>query len=106
MKHLIVYSNATRRPMKIEFTSRAFSRLEAIADYIDERSGNAQKAKDYVIQLREFIRNTLNSFPYAGRPCPDYGSKTRKLVYRGYSILYRIDGKWILILTIFRENLP
>jgi len=31
---------------------------------------------------------------------------TRKLVYQGFSIIYRIANDRVEILTIYRENLP
>ena len=80
--------------------------MEAIADYITSRTQDREKARHYVVKLRKFIEETLRNFPYAGRPTPEFGHETRKLVYKGYSIIYTLEAKRILILTIYRENLP
>jgi len=38
--------------------------------------------------------------------CFIYGKHIRKLLYRHYSILYKIEEKQIFILTIYKQNLP
>ena len=56
-------------------------------------------------KLRQYITQTLNHFPQAGRPSAELAPNTRKLVYQGFSIIYRISDERIEILTIYRENL-
>jgi plasmid stabilization system protein ParE len=56
--------------------------------------------------MKEYIVTMLSSFPKAGRPSEELAPNTRKLVYQGYSIVYRIAQEHIEILTLYRENLP
>jgi plasmid stabilization system protein ParE len=48
----------------------------------------------------------LNEFPKLGRPADEFGKGIRKLVHQRYSILYRIEDNYILVITIYKENLP
>jgi plasmid stabilization system protein ParE len=92
--------------MKIEFSQKAYQRLEALADYIYEQSNSKKTTVTYMKKFRQYIIETLSHFPQAGRPSEDLAPNTRKLVYQGFSIIYRIANDRIEILTIYRENLP
>ena len=92
--------------MKIEFSHKAYQRLDALADYIYEQSNSKKTTVTYIKNLRQYIVETLTHFPQAGRPSEELASNTRKLVYQGFSIVYRIANNRIEILTIYRENLP
>jgi plasmid stabilization system protein ParE len=92
--------------MKIEFSKKAYHRLEALADYIYEQSNSKKTTVTYMKKFRQYIIETLSHFPQAGRPSEDLAPNTRKLVYQGFSIIYRIANDRIEILTIYRENLP
>jgi plasmid stabilization system protein ParE len=92
--------------MKIEFSQKAYQRLEALADYIYEQSDSKKTTVTYMKKLRQYIIETLSHFPQAGRPSEYLAPNTRKLVYQGFSIIYRIANDRIEILTIYRENLP
>lgn len=92
--------------MKIEFSQKAYQRLEALADYIYEQSNSKKTTIAYIKNLRHYIIETLTHFPKAGRPSEDLAPNTRKLVYQGFSIIYRVSDEHIEILTIYRENLP
>ena len=92
--------------MKIEFSQKAYQRLDALAVYIFEQSGSKKTTAAYIKKLRHYIIDTLSHFPGAGRPAEDLTPNTRKLVYQGFSIIYRIVNERIEILTIYRENLP
>ena len=92
--------------MKIEFSHKAYSRLEEIAEYIYEQSKSKKITRTYLIKFRHYIIQTLTHFPHAGRPSEELFSGTRKLVYQGYSIIYRVFEERVEILTIYRENLP
>lgn len=37
---------------------------------------------------------------------PEYGEDIRRVVYKEFSFLYRINEKQLEILTVYRENLP
>jgi len=93
--------------MKIEFSQKAYYALEHMAEYIYEKSRSKRVTFIYIQKIREFIVSMLSSFPKAGRPAEEFGEGIRKLVYQRYSILYKIlDDEHIVILTIYRENLP
>lgn len=91
--------------MKINFSQKAYQRLEALAEYVYEQSGSKKATVSYVKKLRQYIIETLESFPQAGRPSEELAPNTRKLVYQGFSIIYCISDESIEILTIYRENL-
>ena len=91
--------------MKIDFSKKAYQRLEALAEYIYQQSGSKKTTVSYVKKLRQYITQTLKAFPQAGRSSVELAPNTRKLVYQGFSIIYRISDERIEILTIYRENL-
>jgi len=91
--------------MKIKFSLIAQERLENIASYIYEQSKSKQITRNYLKKFKSFIIETLSSFPKAGRPSPELLEDSRKLVYQGYSIIYRVKETEIEILTLYRENL-
>ena len=91
--------------MKIDFSQKAYQRLEVLAEYIYQQSGSKKTTVTYIKKLRQFTTQTLNNFPQAGRPSEELAPNTRKLVYQGFSIIYRISDERIEILTIYRENL-
>jgi plasmid stabilization system protein ParE len=92
--------------MKIEFSQKAYVSLEQIAEYIFEQSQFKKITRTYVKGLNLYITQTLSLFPQAGRPAEEFGKDVRKLVYQRYSILYKVESKRIVVLTLFRENLP
>lgn len=91
---------------KIVFSQKANQRLKELALYVFKKSQNVDVADAYLDKLMHFITDTLTVFPSAGRPCEEYGKGTRKLVYQGFSIIYRIGVERVEILTIYKENLP
>jgi plasmid stabilization system protein ParE len=92
--------------MKIKFTQNACERLDMLAAYIYEQSRSKKVTAEYVKKVRVYIVEILTQFPKSGRPSDDLAPNTRKLVYQGFSIIYRIQEDSIEILTIFKENLP
>lgn len=92
--------------MKIEFSHKAYKKLEALAEYIYEQSNSKKMTINYIKNLRQYIVETLSHFPQAGRASEELAPNTRKLVYQGFSIIYRIANDRIEIFTIYRENLP
>jgi len=92
--------------MKIEFTQNAYERLDALAAFIYEQSRSKRMTAEYVKRIRTYIIEILTQFPKSGRPSDDLAPNTRKLVYQGFSIIYRINDDHIEVLTIYRENLP
>jgi len=92
----------------IVFSKRAILRLKNIADFIYKKSLSNEITLNYINRLKAYISSMLLSFPESGRKADEFGKDVRKLVYQGYSILYKInlDKERIEILTIYRENLP
>ena len=91
---------------EVVFTDKAADALIAQAVYIFDQTKNVDIADRYLDDMRDFIISTLSSFPKAGRPAEAFGEGVRKLVYQGYSILYKMQNQQIVILTLFRENMP
>ena len=104
MRHL----KKRRKPIvhKIVFSKTASDRLISQALYIFEQTQNIELSDKYLDDMKMFIVTTLSAFPKAGRPSDDLAPNTRKLVYQGYSIIYRVSQSQIEILTLYRENLP
>ena len=92
--------------MKVEFSHKAYLRLEAIADFIYEQSQSKMLTVKYVRNFQSYIVTTLTKFPKAGRSSEEFGEGVRKLVYQRYCILYRLADDHIEILTLYREKLP
>jgi len=92
--------------MKIKFSETAYRALDEIAGYIYEQSASKKATVKYLRQLQRYIIETLRHFPKAGRVAEELAPDARKLVYHGYSIIYRIIDGEIEILTLYRENLP
>ena len=91
---------------EILFTRQATRDLLETAEYLLEKSQDIEIVHRYLDQLQEYIVETLQDFPHAGRPAEEFGPGIRKLVYQHFSILYKsLPGK-IAILTIYREKLP
>ena len=92
--------------MKIKFTPKFHQRLDEIADYLYEESKSKALTLKYILKLKSHIQVYLTTFPKLGRPADEFGTGIRKLVHQGYTILYRIDKNYILVITIYKENLP
>ena len=91
--------------MTINFSQKAYQRLESLAEYIYQQSGSKKTTVAYIKKLRQYSIETLSHFPQAGRPSEALAPNTRKLVYQGFSIIYRVSDENIEVLTIYRENL-
>ncbi len=92
--------------IKIVFSKTASKNLITLAKYIFEQSKNEKIADRYLDDMKNFIIEILSHFPKSGRPSEELAPHTRKLVYKGYSIIYKIKTSQIDILVIFRENIP
>ena len=91
---------------KITFSQKAIDALISQAKYIYELTLSLEKADNYFDEMEEYINHTLKVHPKLGRPAPELGFGVRKLIYKRYSILYRITSIEIEILTIYKQNLP
>lgn len=92
--------------MKIEFAPKAYLALDEIADYLYEHTASKKLTASYIRKIRSYIKKTLEVHPKAGRPAEEFGEGIRKLVYQRYSILYKIIDDKVVILTLYRENIP
>ncbi len=92
--------------MQIRFTPKFQQRLAEVAAYIYQETQSKQTTLRYIKRLQTHIVTYLSKFPKLGRPSEEYGKGIRKLVHQRYSILYRIEDDYILIITIYKENLP
>lgn len=92
--------------MQIDFSPKAKTRLEAIADYICEQIKSKKLTRKYLQKMHSFIVSILSDFPYAGRSCEELIASSRKLAYQGYSIIYIVEDEQMWILTLYRANLP
>jgi plasmid stabilization system protein ParE len=90
----------------ILFSPRATQRLEEIADYLYRLQLSKQFVQTYLKQFESWLNTLLGQFPESGISQPEYGEGIRKVVYKKYSFLYRINNDHIEVLTVFRENLP
>jgi len=91
----------------IVLSPKAIDDLIEQALYLLERSNNLQTAQSHIDKKHTFLEETLTQFPYMGHPADEYEEPgIRKLVFMGYTILYRLTEEHIHIVTIFRQNLP
>lgn len=90
----------------ILFSPRARQRLEEIAEYLYQQNLSNAFVVDYLYGLEQWLETVLTQFPESGTPMSDYGEGVRRVVYRRYSFLYRVNDKRIEVLTVYRENLP
>lgn len=84
--------------MKIEWTEPAASDLENIRDYI--RRDSEYYATRFIERIVEAVEN-LKKFPEMGRGVPEAEQENiRELLFYNYRIMYRVETKRILILTV------
>lgn len=91
---------------EVVFSKKATANLIDQALFIFDRTQSIELSDKYLDDMKVFIVEMLSRFPKSGRPSDDIALSTRKLVYQGYSIIYKISEDQIEILTIYRENLP
>lgn len=90
--------------MKIIFTELFFSRLEDIIEFIAEDSTN--QARKFKTNIFKEIR-TLQKFPYRCRKSIYFDDENiRDLIFKGYSITYRIKETTIEVfgITKYQDN--
>ena len=89
---------------EIIFSRKATNNLIKQAKYIYSQTKSEEITDRYLDKMKTFIVEILSNFPKSGRPSDDLHKDTRKLVYQGFSIIYRLDNNRAEILTIYREN--
>ncbi len=90
----------------IVLSPRAKQRLAEIADYLYQQQLSSEFVIGYLNQFESWLNMVLLQFPDSGTPMPELGEGIRRVVYKRYSFIYRINGKEIEILTVYRENMP
>jgi plasmid stabilization system protein ParE len=91
---------------EIIFSKKATRNLVKQAKYIYSQTKSIEITDRYLDKMKTYIIEILSNFPKSGRPSDDLCKDTRKLVYQGFSIIYRLNSDKAEILTIYRENLP
>ncbi|MGR8932457.1 MAG: type II toxin-antitoxin system RelE/ParE family toxin [Gammaproteobacteria bacterium] len=91
---------------RIVFSPRARQRLAEVADYLYRQNLSNRFVLDYLQRFEDWLNTLLLQFPESGTPMPELGDDIRRVVYQKYSFIYRLKGKTIEILTVYRENLP
>ncbi len=91
---------------KIVFSKTATNNLVEQAKYIYEQSKDIAIADRYMDKMKSYIVEMLSNFPKSGRATEELAPNTRKLVYQGFSIIYRISEINIEILVIYKESIP
>lgn len=89
---------------KIVFSKTATKNLIIQAKYIYEQTKNVEISDRYLDKMKTYIIEMLSNFPKSGRPSEDIAPNTRKLVYQGFSIIYRLTEKRAEVLTIYKDN--
>jgi addiction module RelE/StbE family toxin len=88
--------------MKIRWTQEALEQLTAIEDYIAKDS--PERAARFVDKLIEHAES-LSDKPRLGRTVPEIANPViRELLFKKYRIVYRLNKRYIEILTVFEGN--
>jgi addiction module RelE/StbE family toxin len=98
----------SRGAFEVLWAEAAIRDLEQIVDYIAQEAPlAAERLFDDIAEKSQ----TLESLPRRGRVVPELGRfkimTYRELVLRPYRLMYRIDGKRVLVAAVFdgRRNL-
>jgi len=89
--------------MKIRWAHEALEQLTAIDDYYIAKDSPERAAK-FVDQLIEHAES-LSDKPRLGRMVPEIANPViRKLLFKKYRIVYRLNKNYIEILTVFEGH--
>lgn len=89
--------------MSVTWSQEAGENLVAIEDFIARDS--LERAVRLVDALIDHTEAILTDNPGSGRTVPEIGNPDiRELIYRGYRIVYRLNGDRIEILTVFEGH--
>lgn len=94
--------NAKAGVHRVEISPAAQTDLEAIDAYGLDNFG-----EDAADRMQEGIRQAfliLGEFPHSAPERPDYGENIRCKMHRGYRILYRFDGKKLMIVRVMHHS--
>lgn len=89
--------------MSVTWSQEAGENLLDIEDFIARDS--LERAVRFVDALIDHAEAILADNPRSGRTVPEIGNPDiRELIYRGYRIVYRLNGDRIDILTVFEGH--
>ena len=89
--------------MSITWSGEAGENLVDIEEFIARDS--VERAIRFVDALIDHAEAILSDNPRSVRSVPEIGSPDiRELIYRGYRIVYRLNGDYIEILTVFEGH--
>jgi plasmid stabilization system protein ParE len=89
--------------MSVTWSREAGENLVDIEEFIARDS--VERAIRFVDGLIDHAAAILSDNPRSGRTVPEIGNPDiRELIYRGYRIVYRLNGDRIEILTVFEGH--
>ena len=89
--------------MTVTWSQEAGENLVDIEEFIARDS--VERAVRFVDALIDHAEVLLTDNPKSGRTVPEIGNPDiRELIYRGYRIVYRLNGDQIEILTVFEGH--
>ncbi len=89
--------------MSVTWSNEAGKNLVEIEEFIARDS--LERAVGFVDALIVHTESILADNPKSGRTVPEIGNPDmRELIYRGYRIVYRLNGDRIEILTVFEGH--
>ena len=89
--------------MSVTWSREAGENLVDIEEFIARDS--LERAIRFVDGLIDHAETILSDNPRSGRTVPEIGNPgIRELIYRGYRIVYRLNGDQIEILTVFEGH--
>ena len=89
--------------MSVTWSQEAAENLVDIEEFIARDS--VERAIRFVDALIDQTETILADNPRSGRTVPEIGNPDiRELIYRGYRIVYRLNGDRIDILTVFEGH--
>ena len=89
--------------MSVTWSQETGENLVDIEEFIARDS--VERAARFVDALIDHTEVILSDNPRSGRTVPEIGNPDiRELIYRGYRIVYRLNGGRIYILTVFEGH--
>jgi addiction module RelE/StbE family toxin len=88
--------------VRVEYAPRARDDLDSIWEFIAR--DNEAAATRWIETLLEAAERA-GAHPRAGRVVPEIGDPSiREIIHRGYRIVYRIDARRVIVLTVLEGH--
>ena len=92
-----------RKKARLRMSDRAENDLDRLQRKI-AALGAPRTAKSFVSRLRKYA-SRLREFPESGAVVEEFNDPgVREINFRGQRILYRYDGVWVEIITVFHGS--